>query len=264
MTTEMYLKINNLTKSYPAKGNSLKTIFHNFSLSFAVGKITVLVGKIACGKTTLLKMMAGLDRPEMGSIEFLNSTESPFFCGAMGQNMTKTATLVFQDYDSSLLPWQRVEAAINWGFSGNETERVSVVGNIDKILGISKDKLLESFPHELSGGQKQKVAVARALARRPKLLLMDEPFGSLDAISRYELETLVLKEWLDDQSRTIVIVTHDLEEAVFLAHRVIVIGGEPCQKKGEVDVLRPIDQRAEDFKESPEFGITRQRVRTLL
>lgn len=264
MTTEMSLKINNLTKIHTAQDNSLKTVFDKFSLSFEVGKITALVGKSGCGKTTLLKMMAGLCRPETGSIEFKNSAQYTFHCGAIGQNMTEIATLVFQDYNTSLFPWQRVEAAINWGFSGNETERVSVVGKIDQILEISKDGLLKRFPHELSGGQKQKVAVARAIARRPKLLLMDEPFGALDASFRYELEKLVLKEWLNEQGLTIVIATHDLEEAVFLAHQVIVIGGNPCQKKGEILISRQMDQRTEDFKESSEFVKARYEVRTLL
>ncbi|HIH47257.1 TPA: ATP-binding cassette domain-containing protein [Candidatus Woesearchaeota archaeon] len=262
MTTEMYLNIKNLTKSHTAQNNSLETVFDNFSLSFEVGKITALVGKVGCGKTTLLKMMAGLYRPEKGSIEFKNSAQDVFHCSAIGQSMTEIATLVFQEYKESLLEWQRVRTAINWGFSGNETKRVAVVEQIDRVLEISK--LLDRFPGELSGGQQQKVAVARALARQPKLLLMDEPFGSLDAISRYELEALILKEWLNEQSRTIVIATHDTEEAVFLAHRVIVLGEKPCKMKGVIPVTRPIEQRAEDFKETPEFGITRRSVRMLL
>ena len=100
MTNEMSLKINNLTKIHTAQDNSLKTVFDNFSLSFEVGKITALVGKSGCGKTTLLKMMAGLYRPEKGSIEFKNSAQYTFHCSAIGQNMTEIATLVFQEYNT--------------------------------------------------------------------------------------------------------------------------------------------------------------------
>jgi NitT/TauT family transport system ATP-binding protein len=260
----MELKINNVSKSFYAQCGSYTSVFKEFSLSFEVGKITAIVGKSGTGKSTLLKMIAGLYKPDAGSVQLDESEKNVFHCSQMGQNLTSVATLVFQDYNASLLPWQRVGTAIDWGFAGNGEDRVGVVGKISETFGLSSDGLLDRYPHELSGGQKQRVAVARALTRRPKVLLMDEPFGSLDAFSRYELEKLLLKEWQQEQQLTIIIATHDLEEAVFLSHRVLVVGGSPCAMKGEVLIDYPMVRRSDEFKESEEFGRLRHKVRILL
>ena len=122
----------------------------------------------------------------------------------------------------------------------------------------------EALPSQLSGGQKQKVAVARALMNKPKLLLMDEPFGSLDACARYDLEKHLLKQVSERPDLTVVLATHDLEEAVFLGQRIIVLGATPVRILGEVRVTKPLAERTDAFKEAAEFGELRRSVRILL
>lgn len=262
------LSIRAIKKSHPHSiggGRNGAVVYDKFSLDIPAGQIAVLVGKSGVGKTTLLKMIGGLAYPDEGEIRFTTngSAARNFYCGPDAQNMTSIATLVFQDFEKSLLPWQTVERALRWGYVGTDGDYPTTLTPIRAAIGLDP-KLNGRFPSQLSGGQKQKVAVARALINKPELLLMDEPFGSLDAEARYDLEEHLLAEKREKPDLTVVFATHDLEEAIFLGERVLVLGGSPVGLVGEVAVTKPLAARTAAFKEEAEFGELRRQVRVLL
>lgn len=267
----MSITIKNLTKWYiPTSDVAIDAhvVYKNFSLDIVEGEVTVIVGPNGVGKSTLLKIIAGLILPDTGSVEFANNGVL-YYSNEEGTNMPKVATLVFQQYEKSLPPWQTVERALKWGYSGSSEDYPGIMAPILETIGLKQgwkceDDWRKKLPHELSGGQMQKVVVARALIKNPKLLLMDEPFGSLDAGSRYDLEMHLIKEKIAQRNLTILFATHDLEEAVFLANKIVVLGGKPVQVCGEISVTTNLNERTPAFKESPEFCALRKSVRELL
>jgi NitT/TauT family transport system ATP-binding protein len=207
----------------------------NISFDVKAGEIVSIVGPSGCGKTTLLKALAGLIRPTGGTIRFQ---------GKVVQGVPDRLAIVFQEYGRSLLPWTTVNGNIELplryqSITPDECRRRVA----ESLQAVDLSGFGERYPWQLSGGMQQRVAIARALAYQPKLLLMDEPFASVDAQTRADLEDLVAAV-RDQFEITIVLVTHDIDESVYLSDRVIVLSRPPSTVLAQVDIdiSRPRDQ----------------------
>ncbi|MBN3860452.1 ATP-binding cassette domain-containing protein [Neisseriaceae bacterium PsAf] len=185
-----------------------QVVLNDINLTIYPHDFISIVGKSGCGKSTLLRLLASLDQPTSGTIHFKNNN--------IIDKQNSDVRLMFQD--SRLLPWKNVIENVRLGLKSKDS-----VAKAEKVL--NDVGLLEKayvYPNELSGGQKQRVALARALIHQPKLLLLDEPLGALDALTRLDMQHLIEKLWLEYQFTTI-LVTHDINEAVITANRVIVL-----------------------------------------
>ena len=206
-----------------------------------IGEFRVLLGPSGCGKSTLLRLIAGLDRPDSG--EVLVNDQPVHGPG-------KDRGMVFQKYTS--FPWLTVADNIAYGLKINsvpEHKRREIVAQLIRDIGLSGFE--NAYPETLSGGMQQRVAIARTLALRPAVILMDEPFGALDAQTRSEMQQLLLKVW-DETASTILFVTHDVEEAIYLADRIFIMSAHPGTIVEDVQV--PFDRpRNLDLKQRNEF-----------
>ena len=206
-----------------------------------IGEFRVLLGPSGCGKSTLLRLIAGLDRPDSGDV-FVN--DQPV------HGPGKDRGMVFQKYTS--FPWLTVADNIAYGLKINsvpEQQRKEIVAQLIRDIGLSGFE--NAYPETLSGGMQQRVAIARTLALRPAVILMDEPFGALDAQTRSEMQQLLLKVW-DETASTILFVTHDVEEAIYLADRIFIMSAHPGTIVEDVQV--PFDRpRSLDLKQRNEF-----------
>ena len=208
-------------------------------ISFAVrpGEFVSIVGPSGCGKTTLLRVLAGVQQPTQGSVR-IGSSDG----GGPG--------VVFQE--SALLPWRTLLDNVALGLRAkgmSKRERHSVARELVELVGLSE--FAERYPHELSGGMKQRVNLARALAIDPEVLLMDEPFASLDSQTRELMQEELLRIW-DKTNKTVLFITHQIDEAVFLSDRVLIFSGRPGRVKEtmSIDLERP---RPLEVKRSPRF-----------
>lgn len=228
-------------------------VLGNISFTAQAGQVTTIVGPSGCGKSTLLRIIAGLMAAVGGDV---------LLDGAVVDGVPVGLGMVFQDYSRSLFPWLTVHRNVE--LSLDRLPKASRAGRINEALeevGLKGDAT--KHPHELSGGMQQRVAIARALAARPSLLLMDEPFASVDAQTRADLEDLLLT--LHEHTKlTIVLVTHDIDEAVYLADRIVVLSKSPSEvvEWMDVDISRPRDQIQTKVEET--FVRTRGEVATLL
>ncbi|HEV8184108.1 MAG TPA: ABC transporter ATP-binding protein [Candidatus Angelobacter sp.] len=206
-----------------------------------VGEFRVLLGPSGCGKSTLLRMIAGLDKPTSGQV-LVN--------GEIVTHPGKDRGMVFQKYTS--FPWLTVADNIAYGMKINgvpEAQRKETVDRLLKSVGLTE--FANVYPETLSGGMQQRVAIARTLALRPSVILMDEPFGALDAQTRSDMQQLLLQIW-DETACTILFVTHDVEEAVYLADRIFIMSSHPGTIVEDVEV--PFDRpRDLGLKEKNEF-----------
>lgn len=206
-----------------------------------IGEFRVLLGPSGCGKSTLLRLIAGLDRPDSG--EVLVNDQPVHGPG-------KDRGMVFQKYTS--FPWLTVADNIAYGLKINsvpEHKRREIVAQLIRDIGLSGFE--NTYPETLSGGMQQRVAIARTLALRPAVILMDEPFGALDAQTRSEMQQLLLTVW-DETASTILFVTHDVEEAIYLADRIFIMSAHPGTIVEDVQV--PFDRpRNLDLKQRNEF-----------
>ena len=232
------LVIKGLNQSFPRDNGSRLVVLENLSLNVKDKEFVCILGSSGCGKTTLLRMIAGLDLAESGTIA-LDGEE------IRGPN--PKVGMVFQEY--SLFPWRTVIDNIAFGLEMRgvpKEERYTVAEKYLDLVNLSQFK--DSFPSELSGGMRQRVAVARALALDPVLLLMDEPFGALDAQTRNKLQHELLEIW-EKTKKTVVFITHSVDEAVFLADRIVVLTPRPgriCQVF-EIRLQRPRDRTSREF-----------------
>lgn len=214
------------------------------SVSFSVreGEFVAIVGPSGCGKTTLLRTIAGLLKPSTGQVRFDDQPISKVPDGF---------GIVFQEYNRSLFPWLSVRKNVEFGLTGlsrkERTARASEALERVRLAGVE-----EQYPWQLSGGMQQRVAIARALATHPRVLLMDEPFASVDAQTRINLE-LMTAEISAELGLTTLLITHDIDEAIFLADRVLVLSSRPSHVLMEVDIdiPRPRDELA--TKADPRF-----------
>jgi NitT/TauT family transport system ATP-binding protein len=206
-----------------------------------VGEFRVLLGPSGCGKSTLLRMIAGLDKPSSGEV-LVN-----------GQAVTgpgKDRGMVFQKYTS--FPWLTVAENVAYGMKINGVPQAQRQETTDRLLkSVGLTAFADVYPETLSGGMQQRVAIARTLALRPSVILMDEPFGALDAQTRSDMQQLLLQIW-DETACTILFVTHDVEEAVYLADRIFIMSSHPGTIVEDVHV--PFDRPRElALKEKSEF-----------
>lgn len=242
---QRFLEIENLVKSYSTPEGSQLVILDGINLIIHEDEYISIIGHSGCGKSTLLKMVAGLEKPTSGSIRL------------EGKEIRKPGAdrmMVFQQY--ALLPWLTVQ----------ENVRLAVDEVLKKATSLEKKQLVSEhlamvnltqaankYPDEISGGMKQRVGIARALAIRPKLLLMDEPFGALDALTRGKLQRQVLDIW-ENNPQTVMMITHDVDEALYMSDRIVMMTNGPHAKIGEileVPFSHPRDRQA--LRETREY-----------
>jgi NitT/TauT family transport system ATP-binding protein len=233
---QAFLDIVHLRKVYAQRKRQTIAV-DDLHFSVTEDEFIAVVGPSGCGKTTMLRMIAGLLPPSGGGVLLRGRpvTEPP-----------PEMVLVFQDYGRSLCHWRSVARNVNFALEHtglSEAERARRVQQALAVVGL--EDFRDHFPYELSGGMQQRLQIARALAYEPRILLMDEPFGSLDALTRAELEDELLEIWTG-QPKTVLFVTHDIEEAVYLADRVLILSARPSQVVEElrIDLPRPRDQIA--------------------
>ncbi len=248
------LEINDLGKTY-GSGDKATRAIGNVSFHVEVGEFACVVGPSGCGKTTLLKCIAGLLKPSRGEVLLRGRpvTEPP-----------EAMALVFQEYGRSLMPWTTVRNNVLLPLRHKKLSQGERTALVDEaVAAVDLTRFLDHYPWQLSGGMQQRVAIARALAYQPFLLLMDEPFASVDAQVRGDLEDLVLRVH-EQFGITTLFVTHDIDESIYLADRVIVLAHAPTEVKEIVPVAlpRPRDQIA--TKALPEFAELRTHVHRLI
>jgi NitT/TauT family transport system ATP-binding protein len=244
------ITVRNVSRSFPSANGETVHALEGINLEIEdaysregrdIGEFRVLLGPSGCGKSTLLRLIAGLDRADTGEV-LVN--EQPV------HGPGKDRGMVFQKYTS--FPWLTVAGNIAYGLKINgvpEQQRKDTVAQLVQAVGLSGFE--NSYPETLSGGMQQRVAIARTLALRPAVILMDEPFGALDAQTRGEMQQLLLKVW-DETASTILFVTHDVEEAIYLADRIFIMSAHPGTIVEDVQV--PFDRPRElSLKERNEF-----------
>ena len=248
------LTVQSLAKSY-GSGPAAAHIIGDLTFSTAAGEIMCIVGPSGVGKTTLLKCLAGLHPSTSGTI----SIDGRAISGPPPE-----MALVFQDYSRSLMPWLNVRKNLVLPLRHLRLDPAELADRCDKALeAVGLTGAEHKYPWQLSGGMQQRVAIARALAYRPEILIMDEPFASVDAQTRFELEDLCLKI-RDDFGMTILLVTHDIDEAVYLSDRIVAIGSKPARVLEVIDVDLPGPREQIGTRALPQFAELRTRTLSLI
>lgn len=249
--TKGQIDIIGLRKVYTSK-NKTFTALDNVDLCIKENEFLTIIGPSGCGKSTLLRIVAGLDDATSGE---LTLDGEPIVGPGPERGM------VFQGY--TLFPWLTVRENIEYGpkLKGIPTlERRGISSRYLKIIRLHN--FAKSYPKELSGGMKQRVAIARALANQPKVLLMDEPFGALDAQTKLEMQEMLLEVW-EREKTTVLFITHDIDEAIFLSQRIVVMGANPGRILKEFEVELPAE-RASNIREHPDFLKLKHEIVSLL
>ena len=250
------LEVRDLRKSYPLGGGGERLAIDDISFEVARGELVCVVGPSGAGKTTLLRCLSGLMAPTSGTLRFE---------GESIRSVPPAVGVVFQDYSRSLFPWYTVEKNLALALKVRKVEKSERDRRVHEVLAaVGLPDVASRYPWQLSGGMQQRVAIARALSYRPELLFMDEPFASVDAQTRFELEDLVLRIQQEMPEVTVVFVTHDVDEAVYLADRVIVLSRPPARVEDivEIDLAKPRDQI--ETRAGTQFAALRRRVLELV
>ena len=245
------LEVKDLHKSFSTPQGDI-TALKDINFKVHRREFVCVIGPSGCGKSTLIRILAGLESPSSGKM-LLNDEEVQGPCPDRG--------MVFQGY--TLFPWLTVKQNVMFGLlragKGKRAAEQEALQWID-LIGLSR--FAKSYPHQLSGGMKQRVAIARALANQPKILLMDEPFGALDAQTRAKMQAYLLEIW-QNIDITILFITHDLDEAVYLADRILVLKANPGEVEEVIEVPVPHPRSPEQFL-SDEFLATKKRLEELI
>jgi len=220
-----FLEIENLVKSYPTPDKGEFVVLNNVNLTIGEDEYISVIGHSGCGKSTLLKIIGGFEKATSGSVRL------------DGKEIRKPGAermMVFQNY--SLLPWLTVRENIRLAVdevlkNANRAEKISIVN--EHLAMVNLTAAADKYPDEISGGMKQRVGIARALAIRPKMLLMDEPFGALDALTRGKLQRQVLDIW-EHHRQAVMMITHDIDEAIYMSDRIILMTNGPSANIGEI------------------------------
>jgi NitT/TauT family transport system ATP-binding protein len=248
------LEVVKLTHVYGNGGNA-HTVLEDVSLKVGEGELVSIVGTSGCGKSTLLRAIAGLIRPTSGDI---------LLEGVPVDGVPGNLAVVFQDYSRSLLPWMSVRDNVTFPLRrrgmDRKARRQMAAEALDEV-GLAD--AAHKYPWQLSGGMQQRVAIARALAFRPTLMLMDEPFGSVDAQTREDLEDLLLRVRADSDM-TILLVTHDIDESVYVSDRILVMGRAPGRVMADLGVDLPTERDRIETRELPEYVHMRGEVGRLV
>lgn len=228
MIDKIVIAVDSLEKWYATQNGNAIHALEKVSLDVCPNDFICIVGPSGCGKSTLLRIIAGLERSSAGSVTYR---------GTVLAGPRRQIGMVFQEY--SLLPWRNVigNVALGLEFTGlSQSERLQVARTFLRLVGM--EAFERALPHELSGGMQQRVAIARSLANDPDILLMDEPFGALDAHTRILLQKELLRIW-EKNRKTILFVTHSVDEAIYLADRIVVISGRPGRILETIEVTMP-------------------------
>lgn len=240
-----FLEIENLVKSYPSADGSEFVVLDGVNLSIKEDEFICVIGHSGCGKSTLLKIVAGLEQQTSGSVRL------------DGKEIRKPGAermMVFQQY--SLLPWLTVKENIRLAVdevlkNATRAEKISIVN--EHLAMVNLTAAADKYPDEISGGMKQRVGIARALAIRPKMLLMDEPFGALDALTRGKLQRQVLEIW-ENHKQAVMMITHDVDEALYMSDRIVLMTNGPHAKIGEIlEVPFPHPRDRQELRNSREY-----------
>ncbi len=235
------LEIRELTKRFQTDNKQVQAL-HNISLNVEKGAFITVIGPSGCGKSTLLRIIAGLDAAYEGSVRLEGEAIA-------GPGIEKG--FIFQE--PRLFPWLTVEKNIAADLS---LRNPGVRQRVDELIQLVKlDGFAKAYPRELSGGMAQRVAIARALLRKPKVLLLDEPFGALDAFTRAHMQEVLLDIWRQNGT-TMIFVTHDIDEAVFLGSHIVILKPRPGEIGARMDVSLPYPRK----KSSPAFQDLRYKV----
>jgi NitT/TauT family transport system ATP-binding protein len=244
-----------LEKSYASRRGAVRAI-DQVSFDLHEGEFVSIVGPSGCGKTTLLSCIAGLLPLSAGTVTLA------------GQTVTKPPpdlSVVFQDYSRSLFPWLSVAGNIGLPMKSTRASKDAIKKDVTTLLAeVGLDPAVGArYPWQLSGGMQQRVAIARALISHPKVLLMDEPFASVDAQTRTGLEDLLLRVW-EEYNKSILFVTHDIDEAVYISDRVVVLSSSPATVVAELEVPLPRPRNQLSTKENPVYARTRAEIYRLV
>jgi len=232
------LGISFVTKEVP------REIFKDIQVKVLPGEFVSICGLSGVGKSTFIRVLAGLIRPTSGAV---------YLDGELVTTPSKSMSFVSQDYSRSLFPWLTVSKNVALPFRGKGIAKKEIQIRVTKVLAeVGLSDFSDSYPWQLSGGMQQRVAIARALVTRPRLLLLDEPFASVDAHTRFELEDLVLN-LVNEINATTIMVTHDIDEATYMSDRVFVMSGLPARFTTEIDVKLPKPRSQSITRSEPEF-----------
>jgi NitT/TauT family transport system ATP-binding protein len=248
------LEIRRIAKTFGA-GEKATHALRDVTFTISEGEFVCVVGPSGCGKTTLLKCVSGLLRPSSGEV---------LLRGRMVTEPPEEMAFVFQEYGRSLMPWTNVRNNVllplrHKHLEGDERKRLVE----EALAAVGLTRFSDHYPWQLSGGMQQRVAIARALAYQPSILLMDEPFASVDAQTRADLEDLVLRV-REQYGITILFVTHDIDESVYLSDRIVVLTHSPTVVKEMLPVELPAPRDQIATKELPEFTHLRAHVYRLI
>ncbi len=229
--------LRDLSKSFRLNGQPLQ-VLRNLSLDVRSGEVLAIVGPSGCGKTTLLRVLAGLEQPDRGEV---------LIDGHAVQGVGTERAIIFQE--PRLLPWLTVLGNVSFGLQvrgKSAAEAEARARHCIRLVGLADFE--DAYPRQLSGGMAQRVGIARALTVQPEILLLDEPLGALDAMTKQAMQEELTRIWREEQV-TMILVTHDLEEAIFLADRVMVMqkGGTTPPRLIDVDLPRPRDRSEDRF-----------------
>ncbi len=233
----MSIEIKNINKSFEGRGKNL-SVLENINLTINDGELVCLLGPSGCGKTTLLRLIAGLEKPTSGEV---------IANGEVVEKPSGDRAVIFQQY--SLFPWLTVLQNVTFGLEisgGSKEENIKAAERYLTSVGLIDFK--DSYPHELSGGMKQRVAIIRSLLNHSPILLMDEPFSAVDMQNRHKLQEQLIGVWKRFEN-TIVFVTHDVDEAVYLADKIVLLDKNPGKiaEVIEVDLERPRKRDSQEF-----------------
>ena len=257
------IELSGVGQTFLVRGNDDRKLrefvaLDDLSIDVRAGEFLTVVGPSGCGKSTVLDLIAGLTKPSSGTV----SVDGRVITGP-----GLDRSVVFQQY--TLLPWRTAQANIEFALeAGKKGDRLSKAQRAERartyleLVGLTD--FANRYPHELSGGMKQRVAIARSLSYQPEVLLMDEPFGALDAQTRERLQEELVSIW-ERTGTTVVFITHDIEEAVFLGQRVAVMSARPGRIEEVIDVQLDRSRANDlDLRATPEFAAYRHRIWTLL
>ncbi|MHB8621126.1 MAG: ABC transporter ATP-binding protein [Chloroflexota bacterium] len=234
------IQIRGLSKLFPTRGQPVVAV-DNVSLTIPAGQFVCIVGPSGCGKTTLLRIVAGLEKQTRGTLNVLQEDPSK-----------RVNSMVFQE--QSIFPWMTVRDNISYGLRMRGLDKATYTPVVNEYLAkVSLTKFAHAFPHQLSGGMKQRVSIARAFANDPEILLMDEPFAALDEQNKILLQEELLRIW-DETRKTVMFITHSIDEALALSDRVIVMTAHPGRVKADINVDFPRPREVYKLKSTPEFG----------